>query len=92
MDAMSTDHGWVSYGAGDNSHLTDEQRRLVEERKRQREEARGQLLCIVQVYVYEQGAEPQVSFPHDAVMGVESDQADVRKAVSRARDALGDWL
>lgn len=47
------DHGWFSYtGSGDNSHLTDEQRQIVEERIR----SRGQLLGVVLVKVFENAA------------------------------------
>jgi hypothetical protein len=63
--------GWFSYtGNGDNSHLTDEQRQIVEERIR----SRGQLLGVVQVRVYENGCEPYVTFPQGAALGVEINQ------------------
>jgi len=43
----TNEHGWISYGAGDNSHLTDEQRQMVEERIRERQEQQGGLLGVV---------------------------------------------
>jgi hypothetical protein len=85
---MAQDHGWFSYiGSGDNSHLTDEQRQIVEDRIRDR----GQLLGVVQVRVYEHGCEPYVTFPHDAVLGVETDQSVIAEMVARARTRLVDW-
>lgn len=89
---MAQDHGWISYvDPGDNSHLTDEQREWVEERIRQREEARGGLLGVVQVRVYEHGCELQVSFPQGSILGVESDGGVIADMVARARTELADW-
>lgn len=92
-DPMASDHGWISYvGGGDNSHLTDDQRRFMEERMRERREAQGRLLCVVQVQVYENAAVPQVNLPHDAAMTVgETSQAEIAQAVARARDQLARW-
>jgi hypothetical protein len=48
--SMSNEHGWVSYvGGGDNSHLSDEERKMVEERIRVRRERQGGLLAIVEI-------------------------------------------
>jgi len=89
---MAQDHGWVGYtGGGDNSQLTDRQRRMIQERIRQRNESRGELLGVVEVRVYENGCEPQVTFPHGAVLGVESDQSEITELVARARSEPGDW-
>ena len=88
---MATEHGWVVYTPGDNSHLTDEQRELVEARIRERKERQGRLLAIVEVRVYEHGAEPQVNFPPDAVMGVNTPSSEVAEVVARAREELGNW-
>jgi hypothetical protein len=89
---MSTDHGWISYtGDGDNSHLTAEQRQMVEERVRERRERRGALLAIVVVRVFENGEVPQVSFPSEATLGPDSDSSAISEVVNRARDALADW-
>jgi hypothetical protein len=84
---MAEDHGWLSYTGGDNSDLTDEQRQVVEERVR----SRGPLLGVVQVRVYENGCEPFVTFPQDAVLGIEADQSEVAALVARARTGLLDW-
>jgi len=85
---MAQDDGWFSCtGNGDNSHLTDEQRQIVEERIR----SRGQLLGVVQVRVFENGCEPFVTFPQGAALGVETDQSVIAEIVSRARTRLVDW-
>lgn len=88
---MAKDHGWISYGPGDNSHLTDEQREWVEERIRQREASRGSLLGVVEVRVYEKACEPQVSFPPGAILGAETDSSVISGMVDRARTKLADW-
>jgi hypothetical protein len=85
---MAQDQGWFSYvGSNDNSDLTDEQRRIVEERIR----SRGQLLGVVQVRVFENGCEPFVTFPQGAALGVETDQSVIAEMVARARARLVDW-
>jgi hypothetical protein len=57
----------------------------------ERHRERGPLRAIVQVRVYENGAEPQVSFTEECTLGVGSDRADIAAAVARARDALAHW-
>jgi hypothetical protein len=85
-------HGWVSYvGGGDNSHLTDEQRAMVEERIRRREESNGRLLGIVEVRVYENGCHQQVSFPSGSLYGVGTGSAAISEMVARARAELANW-
>ncbi len=85
---MAQGHGWFSYtGSGDNSHLTDEQRQMIDERIHNR----GQLLGVVQVRVYENGCEPFVTFPDGAALGVETDQSVIADMVARARIQLVDW-
>jgi hypothetical protein len=88
---MATDHRWISYGPGDNSHLTEDQRRWVEQRIRQREGSRGGLLGVVEVRVYENACEPQVNFPQGAILGVETDSTVISEMVDRARTELADW-
>ena len=86
---MSNGHGRISYvGGGDNSQLTDEQQYLVEERIRRRNEEPGALLTIVEVRVYEHGAEPGVGFPEGALLCVETDSDVVADEVTRARAEL----
>jgi hypothetical protein len=87
-EAMAQDHGWFSYTGGtDSSHLTKEQRQVVEERTL----SRGRLLGVVQVRVYENGCEPFVTFPQGAVLGIETDQSTIAEMVARARDGLLNW-
>jgi hypothetical protein len=88
---MATDHGWISYGPGENSHLTDEQRDWVEGRIRQRQEGRGALLGVVEVRVYENACEPQVGFPREAMLGVDTDASVISEMVARARTELAEW-
>jgi hypothetical protein len=89
---VTPDHGWISYvDNGDNSHLSDEQRQWVEERIRDREAARGGLLGVVEVRVYEHGCEPQVTFPQGSILGVESRGGAIAEMVARARTELADW-
>jgi hypothetical protein len=85
--AMSEDHGWFSYTGSDRSHLAAEQRQVAEARMDQR----GQLLGVVQVRVFQNRCEPFVTFPQDAILGVETDQSVIEKMVARARSELANW-
>ena len=87
----TNEHGWISYGAGDNSHLTDEQRQMLEERVRERQEERGGLLGVVVVSVYEHGCHQQVNFPHGSLLGVETDASVISEIVARASAQLANW-
>jgi hypothetical protein len=88
----TNDHGWISYvGGGDNSHLTDEQRQLVEERIRERQERQGGLLGVVEVRVFENGCHQQVTFPHGSLLGVETEASVISEMVARARAELANW-
>ena len=87
-EVMAQDHGWFSYtGSGDNSHLTDEQRQIVEERIG----SRGQLLGVVQVRVYENECEAYVTFPHGAALGAETDRSVIAEMVAHARNRIVHW-
>ncbi|HUZ21273.1 MAG TPA: hypothetical protein VMU75_11950 [Acidimicrobiales bacterium] len=89
---MSIERGWVSYAGGqENSHLTADERRNFEQRIATRRSERGRLLARVEVEVFEHGAEAQVSFPEDAILGPESDAKVIAEAVSRARAELEHW-
>jgi len=87
----TNEHGWISYGEGDNSHLTDEERMMVEERIRERRELQGGLLGVVVVSVYEYGCQQQVNFPHGALLGVETDASVISEIVARASTELANW-
>ena len=89
---MANEHGWINYVAGgENSRLTKEQRRLVETRIRQRQETRGGLLGVVEVRVFENGCEPQVTFPPGALLGIDSGAPAISEIVVRARAELANW-
>ena len=53
--------------------LPDELRQERERRLNDRQERRGGLLAVVSVRVYEHDEEPQVSFPPEALLGVEAE-------------------
>ena len=84
---------WVSYrsGPGGKDHLPPDVRAEVERREASRKERQGRQLCEVHVLVYEDGAEPYVTFTSDAVLDVESDASEISAAVARARDCLVTW-
>jgi hypothetical protein len=84
----TNEDGWISYGEGDNSHLTEEQRQLVEQRKAERKEQQGGLLGVVVVSVYEHGCHSQVNFPDGSQLGEETDASAILEIVSRASAEL----
>jgi hypothetical protein len=88
---MTAEHGWVAYTSGDNTHLSPGVRPEVERRITQRQRERGALLAIVEVRVYENDEEPQVAFPPDALLGVETDSSTISEVVARARAQLAHW-
>jgi hypothetical protein len=89
---VTTDHRWIGYTShGDNSHLIEEQRQLVDQRKIERQERRGALLAIVQVHVHENGKAPQVLFPPRAILKPDTDSSVISEVVNRARIRLGAW-
>ncbi len=86
------DEGWVTYVLnGDNSHLTEEQRRLITDEMRHRQERQGRLLAVVEVRVYENEIEPQVSFPPAALLNPDSDDSEIMGIVNRAQEGLAAW-
>ena len=90
---MKTTGGWVSWtgGPGGKSHLPPDVRAKIESREALRKVRRGRLVAEVRVRVYENDVEAQVSFPHDAVLSVESDPPEIAAVVARARDKLSMW-
>jgi hypothetical protein len=83
-EVIAPDRSWFSStGSGDKSHLTDQQRQIVEERI----SSRGDHLDVV----YESGCEPYVTFPEGAALGVEADPSVIADMVARARTRLVDW-
>jgi hypothetical protein len=89
--AMAEETGWASYTPISHAHLSPEVRAEVERRMRQRHEERGALLATVEVRVYEHDEEPQVSFPSNSVLGVETDALTISEIVVRARERLAHW-
>ena len=97
MESTGGLSGWVGYtdGPGGRDHLPPDVRAEVEARAAIRKERRGELLCVVEVRVYErdvdEGTDMQVSFPPGAVLSPDSDPSQIAAAVSRAREALASW-
>ncbi len=85
------DNGWISYGEGDNSHLTDSRRQMVEERIEERNMQRGGLLGVVMVNVYEHDCQVQVNFPDESLLGVETESSVISNMVARASAELASW-
>jgi hypothetical protein len=56
-----------------------------------RHRARGPLLAVVEVRVYAEETEPQVSFPRGATLGPDADPKTIAAVVARARDQLVLW-
>jgi hypothetical protein len=83
--------GWVSWTGDSWADLPPEQRDQVRRTMIDRHRARGPLLAVVQVHVYADDAQPQISFTPECALGVESDRKEIAAAVARARDALAGW-
>jgi hypothetical protein len=88
---MSSHRGWVSYGPSGKPELPDDERNRIKEIVQERADARGELLAVVEVRVYEHDEMPYVTFPPDATLGVETDASAISDVVSRARDKLTAW-
>lgn len=84
--------GWVGWGPdGPSRELPPEVHDQLARRIAERQAARGRLLALVQVYVYENGDTlPQVTFPPGCVLTPE-DVAAAADAVRLAREALAGW-
>jgi hypothetical protein len=88
---MSADHGWVPSGPAGRADLPDDERNRLEASIKKREEARGRLLAVVEVRVYEHDEVPYITFPPDALLAVESDPSAISELVLRARAQLANW-
>jgi hypothetical protein len=84
--------GWVGWGPdGPSRELPPEVHERLARRIAEREAARGRLLAIVQVHVYENGdTVPGVIFPPGCVLTPE-DVDEAADAVGVAREALATW-
>jgi hypothetical protein len=78
-----TGDSWVDLPPGTRERA----RRTMIERHRER----GPLQAIVQVRVYENEAESQISFSQECTLGVETDRETLAGVVARARDSLAGW-
>jgi hypothetical protein len=83
--------GWISWTGDSWVDLPSEQRDRARRTMIDRHRERGPLLAIVQVRVYANGAEPQLSFTQECALGVQTDRETLAGVVARARDALADW-
>ena len=83
--------GWVSWTGDSWVDLPEETRAQVRRTMVERHRARGPLMAIVQVRVYENGADPQLSFTEECTLHVETDRETLAGVVARARDALAAW-
>jgi hypothetical protein len=85
------EHGWISWTGDSWVELPPELRAQVRRTVIDRHRARGPLLAVVQVRVYAEDEEPQVSFPGGSALGPDADRETIAAVVARARDALNDW-
>ena len=61
-------------------------------RRAERDERRGPLQAIIQVYVYANGeCQPQVSFTNECALGPDSDPEEIARVVRTAQGALVGW-
>jgi hypothetical protein len=86
-----SEHGWVSWTGDSWAELPPDRRAQVRQIMIDRHRARGPLLAVVQVRVYAEEAEPQVSFVPGATLGPDTDRETIATVVGRARDALAAW-
>jgi hypothetical protein len=89
--AMPPESGWISYGSGENEHLSPEGRSRERALRERHRVERGALLAVVSVDVYEHSAEAGVGFPDGSLLQVESPSAEIAAVVLRAGAALNDW-
>jgi hypothetical protein len=71
--------------------LPPDRRARVRQTMIDRHRARGPLQAVVQVRVYAEDAEPQVSFVPGCALGPDADRETIAAVVARARDTLDDW-
>jgi hypothetical protein len=57
----------------------------------ERHRARGPLTAIVQVRVYAEGEDVQVSFTPECTLHPDADREEIASVVARAREALAGW-
>jgi hypothetical protein len=85
------EHGWVSWTQHSWVELPPDRRAQARQSMIDRHRARGPLLAVVEVRVYAEEAEPQVSFVPGGALGPEAGREAIATLVARARDALAAW-
>jgi hypothetical protein len=83
--------GWVSWTADSWVEQPPESRERLRRTMIERHRERGPLAAIVQVRVYADAAEPQVSFTEECTLGPDADRGEIAAVVERARAALAGW-
>jgi hypothetical protein len=83
---------WVGWGPdGPSRELSPEEREEFIRRRDQRVAARGELLAIVEVRVYEDGCHSQISFPSGCKLGPYADSERLAAVVQTASEDLANW-
>ncbi len=83
--------GWVAWSPMVGADLPDDVRAEAERRVREHRKQRGALLAVVEVRVFENGSEAQVSFPHEGLLGPDSGPVAISEVVAMAREELATW-
>jgi predicted AAA+ superfamily ATPase len=79
---------WTPAGG---THLLDEVRTEIERRVGLAQNERGALLAVVEVRVFENTSEAQVSVPSEALLRPDHDRDVIADVVRRAQEELGNW-
>jgi hypothetical protein len=85
------EQGWVSWTGDSWVDLPPDLRARARQTMIERHRARGPLLAVVQVRVYAEDEESQVTFPVDCALGPDADRETISMVVARAREALAAW-
>lgn len=85
------EHSWVSWTGDSWVELPPDLRAHARQTMIDRHRARGPLLAVVQVRVYAEDAEPQVSFVPGGALGPDAARETIATVVARARDTLAAW-
>jgi hypothetical protein len=81
----------VSWTGESWANLPPDERALARRTMIERHRARGPLMAVVEVRVYAEDEEAQVSFMPGGTLGPGADRDTIAMVVARARDALGRW-
>jgi hypothetical protein len=83
--------GWMAWTPAGGTHLLDEVRTEIERRVGLAQNERGALLAVVEVRVFENTSEAQVSVPSEALLRPDHDRDVIADVVRRAQEELGNW-